>query len=156
MIARVIGQGLGVRYRFIEVATMDDHLGTESRHGTILIGVIAFGDNDTDAQSQLPGGIGNALPMIAAGRRDHAGNVGVGGDESLQVDQPAADFEGPRRIVVLVFDEDAPAASLVQQGPLQLRGWLQVLVHDGRGLVQRGQIGRKGRRQVTRRARCAV
>src|SRR5262249_25159559 len=101
----------------LEIMTVLDELGTLRAHGRVLLAAIALGYHDYGGKADTAAGEGDALAVVAAGRRDHAGELGLAPFELGQVDDAAADLEGAERRVVLVLDPDLGTHALREQGP---------------------------------------
>ena len=134
-----LGQFEGMLVGGLEVVALLDQLGAESAHGTVLLDAIAVGDDDGGAEP-LPGrSVGDALPMVAAGRGDDAADIGVFLTQRVHVDEAAADLERANRRVVLVLDPEFATVALGQQRPATLGRRREGLVDEGGRLLQLGE-----------------
>ena len=79
-----------------------------------------------------------ALPVVAARRRDDARHLRALAPQAVDVDQPAADLEGAGRRVVLVLDPDLGAERLREQRPGVLRRRRHAAVHELARVVEIG------------------
>ena len=112
----------GFLARFVEVVAVFDEFRAEGAHGGVLLGRVAARDVDERAEAGSAGGAGLALAVVAAGRGDDAGAVGLRAAEPVDQRDAAADLEGAGGGVVLVLDPDGRAGAFRQQRPGVLRG----------------------------------
>src|SRR5262249_44449295 len=102
----------GVLESRLEVVPVLDELAALGAHGRILLAAVALRHHDDRAKTDTAAGEGDALAMVAAGRRDDASDLGFAPLELGHVDETAADLEGAKRRVVLVLDPDLAARPL--------------------------------------------
>ena len=62
----------GLLARLLKVVSVFDKLGAERPHRGVLLARIAVRDDNGDREAEAPPGEGEALAVIAAGRRDQA------------------------------------------------------------------------------------
>ena len=102
--------------------------------------LLPCGTTMTAASPARRGGEGDALAVIAAGRRDDAGDAPAAGRfRRSHVDEAAAHLEGADRRVVLVLDPDLGARALAEQRPAILRRRRHDRMHEGGRLLKRCQ-----------------
>ena len=89
MKAMVLGKGKGVFQGGLEIVAVFHQFGAKGHHGGILFRIVAVRDDDRCGEADAGRGKGDALPMIAPGRGDDPGNVGVGTAQGVHIDQAA-------------------------------------------------------------------
>ena len=72
-----LGQIPAVFVGGLKVVTVLNQFGTERRHGGILFGIIAHGDNHCRRQANFAGGEGDTLAVITPGCRNHRADLGL-------------------------------------------------------------------------------
>jgi len=115
-----LGQAGQVLVGLLKIGAVLDQFGTEGTHGGVLLTAIAMRNNDDRSQARAAGGKGDALAVIAARGRGHAGDVRFAATEPVHVDDTAAHFEGSGGSVVLVLDPDLRAGARAQERPADL------------------------------------
>src|SRR5271154_7007755 len=86
----------------LEVAAEFDEIGAERAHRGVFLARIAYRREDRDLEAGAPPGESKALAMIAAGRRDEPARRRLALHQRVDIGEPAADFEGARRQMILV------------------------------------------------------
>ena len=99
-----LGQGDGVLIGGLEIVARFDEARAERRHRPVLLDAVAVRHDDRRAKAQTRCGKGDALPVIAAGRRHHAADLRLRAPDLVEIDEAAAQLEGADRGVVLVLD----------------------------------------------------
>ena len=122
---------------------MLDQFGAERAHGCVLLDAVAVGHDDDRRQPDAPRRECHALAVIAAGGRDHAGDIRLLPLQLLHVGESAAQLEGADRRVVLVLDPDLRARALAEQGPAILRRRQHDRMHGGGGGFELGETGQQ-------------
>jgi hypothetical protein len=94
---------LAMLTRIVEVAPVEDQLGTEPPHGGNLDRVRLLGYADRRLNTEEASGIGDRLAVVPGRGRDHAALALFCTELRDQVD-PAPDLEGADRLMVLMLD----------------------------------------------------
>ena len=79
----------GMLARLLEVAAVLDQLGAEAAHGGVLLAAVAVRHEDHDRHAERPAGVGEALAVVAARRRDDACDVRPLAPQAIEVDESA-------------------------------------------------------------------
>ena len=69
------GEGAGELQRFLKVVPVLDQFRALRLHGAVFLLAVAVGNHDDGADVREPRRHGHALPVIAAGCRDHAAQI---------------------------------------------------------------------------------
>ena len=104
---------LTVLARLVEVAPVEDELGTETPHRRDLDRVRLLGDADRRLHAEQARGEGDRLTVVA-GRRGHDAALPLARGELGDEIDSSPNLEGPDRLVVLVLDEDLGAEQIVE------------------------------------------
>ena len=77
-------------------------------------------DDGDHAEAIAAGGEGDRLPVITAGRADHALRLRLRAAEVIEVHETTAHLEGAERGVILVFRPELDAGALLEERPAEL------------------------------------
>ena len=124
-------EGASVFERFLKIVAVFDEFGALREHGLVLFFAVAVGNDDDGRRPSEAGGQGYALPVIAAGGGDHAGQVRLRLLEPMHVDQCAANLECAEGRVIFMLYPGFAAQPLVDERPRVLRRGGHVAVDDG-------------------------
>ena len=124
------GDAGGFLARRFEIRAMLDQPRTERAHRRVLLHAVAVRHDDRHGHAVALPGIGERLPVVAARRRDDAGDIGALARKTFDIDQAAAQLEGAGWRVVLVLDPDIRAAAFAQQRPTVLRRAREARMHQ--------------------------
>src|ERR1700760_1549222 len=140
MQALPVGDAKCLILRFVEIFAELNEPRPEQRDRRILIGGIALRYVNRRGNAGACRGEGNRLPVIAAGRRDHAGNFRLRSAQTVQVHDAAANFEGPGRRVILMLDEYLASHTALELGPGVSRRRRHHAVDQRRGALQLSKL----------------
>ena len=101
-----LGQPDRVFVSRLKIVAVLDKPRAKRRHRAVFLDAVAVGHNDGCSEPETACGIGDALPVIAAGGRHDAACRRLATLQIVQIDEPAAQFEGANRGVVFVLDPD--------------------------------------------------
>src|SRR5262249_43400004 len=135
------GETLGEFERILEVAAVLDKFGPKRAHRGVLFTAVTMRYDDRRSYPGARRRIRDTLAVIAARRRDQAGDRMRCAREAVDIDDSAAQLERADRAVVLVLDPDLGAGARAEQRPSDLR----------RGGERRADDLRRGDKFVTPR-----
>ncbi len=98
------GQDDGMLVGGLEIVALLDQPRPKPDHRPVLLDAVAMRYHDRGGEAEAGGGIGDALPVIAAGSGHHPAQLRLGAPDLVEIDEPAAQFERADRGVVLVLD----------------------------------------------------
>ena len=128
----------GVLAGLLVVPAVDDQLGAEALHRSVLVGAVALRHDDDDAQTRRAPGIRQRLAVVATRGGDEALDLGALAAGAVRVDQPAPDLESPCGRVVLVLDPHLRTDVFAEQRPGELGSGGEVAAHDRGRRVELG------------------
>ena len=106
-----------VRFGFVEIAAVLDQLGAEGAHGRVLFDRVSIRNHDAHSDTCTRGCKRERLAMVAARCADHAFALRPLAHGTIDIDEPAAQFERPDGSVVLVLDNDIHSRARAQERP---------------------------------------
>src|SRR6185312_2545658 len=105
-----LGEPLHDGDRFVVVAPLLDDRGAECAHGGVLVGIVPRRHAHRRRDAEQTRAVGDALPMIAGRRRDHAAPALPSGERRHER-KPIPNLERSRRLMILVLDEELDPAT---------------------------------------------
>ena len=146
------GEGLGPVLGLVDVGAAPVHATAEGLDHRYLQGVGDLGQEDVGRDAEEPGGVGDALAVVAARRRHGTARVAAGAGPNQRVERPSELERGDRRDG-LVLDPDLGAEGARQHlGAHHWRDREMGAQRLGRG-ADAGKGGERRRRMLLGRAR---
>ena len=143
--AALLGQRVGMLARGLKVIAKLDQLGTQCPHRGVFLAAVAQRHDDQRGHAVATGGKSDRLAVVAPGGADDTGRQCAGCRQPVEINQPAANLEGPHRRVVLMLEPELGAVTGLagkcglQQRPAVLRRGRHHRVHGAGGGLQGGQ-----------------